>query len=146
MSAEVQRYRYTEDEQSYRPKQIYNRIAILSETMRRALLSLLVAGLLVTTGCLGIFDSGVSRPPSDQRALDVVNQTQAATNSISTYRFSINGQMTTTGDDAKSYHISGGGVTDVREKELKGSTSLDARSRSTYIMDNKRYTDRKSVV
>ena len=69
--------------------------------MRSALPALLLVALLVASGCLGLL--GPSRPPSDQRALDAVNRTQAAPDDVDSYRFTLDGYVEASmGDDTSN--------------------------------------------
>lgn len=56
-----------------------------------ALRTILVAALLVTAGCQGL--SGSSNPPSDDRVVEAVTQAQEATSDITSYRFTVDGQV-----------------------------------------------------
>lgn len=63
--------------------------------MRPPLAALLLAAVLVTSGCLG----GPSRPPSDQRALDALNRSQDAMAEVTSYRTTVDGRVEATGND-----------------------------------------------
>jgi hypothetical protein len=110
--------------------------------MRSSVPVLLVVVMLVTTGCLGIFGSAPSRPPSDQRALNAINRSQAATATITSYRVSIDSHVKTTGsDDSRSITATGSGVVDVRQQRLKATTHIRAETRGTYITSEARYSE-----
>ncbi len=63
--------------------------------MRPPLAALLLAAVLVTSGCLG----GPSRPPSDQRAMDALNRSQDAMAEATSYRTTVDGRVEATGND-----------------------------------------------
>ena len=64
--------------------------------MRRSVPVLLLAAVLVTSGCAGVL--GPSRAPSDQRAVDAVDRSQAALANVTSYRSSFDGRAEATED------------------------------------------------
>lgn len=74
--------------------------------------ALLVAALLVTAGCQGLY--GTSGPPSDPRAVDALDRARTATLNASSYRYTIDGQVQIRHDSRlESVDLTGHGVTDV---------------------------------
>lgn len=65
--------------------------------MRRPLAAVLLAVLLATSGCAGLF--GEERAPSDQRAADALNRSRAALENVSAYRAHQEGFGEMVGDD-----------------------------------------------
>lgn len=63
--------------------------------MRPPLAALLLAAMLVTTGCLG----GPSRPPSDQRAMETLNHSQDAMAEVTSYQTTVDGRVDAAGND-----------------------------------------------
>jgi hypothetical protein len=82
-----------------------------------ALRTTLVAVLLVTVGCQGL--SGSSNPPSDDRAVEAVMQAQEATGDITSYRFTVDGQVQISENSrTESTEITGDGVVDVEHRRV----------------------------
>lgn len=65
--------------------------------MRPPLVAIVLAGVLVTAGCLGPL--GESRPQSDQRAVDTIDRTHLAVENVTSYRVRADGTVTLTADD-----------------------------------------------
>lgn len=109
--------------------------------MRPVLPALLLAALLVTTGCLGgVF--GPSRPPSDERALDAVDRSLAATDDVTSYRFAIDGRVEATSDgDTRVVDLSGDGVANVTRQRLNATTRTRGATRSSYVDGYTAYTE-----
>ena len=109
--------------------------------MRPALPALLLATLLVTTGCLGgVF--GPSRPPSDERALDAVDRSLAASADVTSFRFSLDGRAEATSDgDTRTVDLSGGGVANVSRRRLNATTRTRGTARSSYVDGYTAYTE-----
>lgn len=109
--------------------------------MRPVLPALLLASLLVMTGCLGgVF--GPSRPPSDERALDAVDRGLTAAGDVASYRFSVDGRVEATGDgDTRTIDLSGGGVANVTRRRLNATTRARGAARSSYVDGYTAYTE-----
>lgn len=108
--------------------------------MRSArVLSLLVAALLLTSGCLGLF--GPDRPPSDERAVEAVDASRSAVTGVDGYRFTVRGRAETTGEDARSVSIAGAGRVDVRDRRLNATTRTADATRGVYLDSDTRYTE-----
>lgn len=63
--------------------------------MRPPLTALLLTAVLVTTGCLG----GPSQPPSDQRAIETLNDSQDTMAEVTSYRTTVDGRVDAAGND-----------------------------------------------
>lgn len=88
--------------------------------MRPPLAALLLASLLVTSGCLGFL--GESRPPSDQQAQDALDRTRSALADVSTYRARSNGSATMTADRREeTVTLSGEVLVDVSAREMNST-------------------------
>ncbi|MDZ7701332.1 MAG: hypothetical protein U5J98_04290 [Halobacteriales archaeon] len=87
--------------------------------MRQSIAALLLACLLVTSGCAGLL--GEERSPSDQRAQDALNRSRAALADVSSYRARNDGFGRMTGDDREI-------TADVRGEVLVNVTSREMRS------------------
>ena len=104
----------------------------------RLLPSLAFAVLLVLAGCNG----GVSQPPSDDRALDALNRTEAALDPIPTYRFSSETRVTASkGDRSRSVSVTTDGVVDARNRLLHANSTVEGRTRDVYVDGYKSYTE-----
>jgi hypothetical protein len=82
---------------------------------RATLRTVLVAALLVTAGCQSL--TGSPNPPSDERAVEAVRQAWMATDGVTSYRFTVDGQVRIreTGR-TESIGITGTGVIDVEQR------------------------------
>ena len=108
--------------------------------MRFALPALLLAALLVTAGCAQVL--GPSRPPSDQRALDAVNRTQAASTDVDAYQFSMDGHVEASkGDERVSVDVTGDGAVDVDDRRMGVTTHARDATRSSYVAGHTAYTE-----
>lgn len=104
-----------------------------------ALRTILVAALLVTAGCQGLF--GSSQPPSDDRAVEAVTQAQEATRDITSYRFTVDGQVQIRENSrTESIEITGKGVVNVEHRRAnetigtRGDTRVGFReTRMAYV-------------
>ena len=95
---------------------------------RSALGTILVAALLVTAGCQGF--SGSPNPPSDDRAVEAVMQAQEASRDITSYRFTVDGQIQIRENSREeSTEITGSGVVNVEDRRANETigTRDDAR-------------------
>lgn len=71
-----------------------------------------VAALLVTAGCQGLY--GSSMPASDPRAEDALDRAQQASRNVTSYRYAVDGQVRIRGDSrSRSVDITGHGIVDV---------------------------------
>lgn len=114
--------------------------------MRAALRALLVAVLLATAGCAGVF--GPDRPPSDERALDQLNRSGAAVTDVDSYRYRVDGRVEASkGDEEASATIEGSGVVDVADRRMmvtlrsEGETQFGGDERRAYLLGRTRYTE-----
>jgi hypothetical protein len=100
-------------------------------------LPLLVAVLLLTSGCLGVF--GPDRPPSDERAVEAVDASRSATAAVDGYRFALRGRVES--GDARSVSVAGAGRVDVRDRRLNATTRTEDATRGVYLDNLTRYTE-----
>lgn len=90
--------------------------------------TLLVVALLLTAGCQGLY--GSSDAPSDQRAVDAVNQAQEETRNISYYQFTTDGQVQIRANSrSESVEVMGNGIVNVdrQRANVTGHTRGDSR-------------------
>lgn len=74
--------------------------------------ALLFAAVLVTAGCDGLY--GSAGPTSDQRAVEAVSQAHQASLDVTSYRYTVDGQITVRQDSrSRSVTIAGRGIVDV---------------------------------
>lgn len=74
--------------------------------------TLLVVALLVTAGCQGLY--GSSDPSSDRRAVDAVDQAREAALNVTSYRFTIDGQVRIRDNSqTEAVEVTGDGIVDV---------------------------------
>jgi hypothetical protein len=96
--------------------------------MRTALLTIAVAVLCITAGCAN------QQPPSDQRALDTLNQTSTAVESVSSYRIDSDARVTArTGDQQRTVTLSVVGQTNFTAQQLNVTTRTGSTESTTYI-------------
>jgi hypothetical protein len=114
--------------------------------MRPPLGVLLLASLLVTSGCLGAL--GASRPPSDQRALDALDRTRAALAPVTSYRARVDGAAElTAGEERETVALDGEVLVDVSARETNGTGRLSdvflpgTAVRRTYVTGYTAYTE-----
>jgi len=108
--------------------------------MRSALPALLLAALLVTAGCAEVL--GPSRPPSDQRAVDAVDRSLAATADVESYRFTFDGGAEASKDHEQvQLDVGGEGVVDVAGQRLNVTTRADDDTRRVYMTDEAAYRE-----
>lgn len=100
-------------------------------------LPLLVAVLLLTSGCLGVF--GPDRSPSDERAVEAIDASRSATAAVDGYRFALRGRVER--EDARSVSVAGAGRVDVRDRRLNATTRTDDVTRGVYLDNDTRYTE-----
>ncbi len=100
-------------------------------------LPLLVAVLLLTSGCLGLF--GPDRPPSDERAVEAIDASRSATAAVDGYRFALRGRVES--EDARSVSVAGAGRVDVRDRRLNATTRAEDATRGVYLDNHTRYTE-----
>jgi hypothetical protein len=116
--------------------------------MRPPLAALLLAGVLVTSGCLGFL--GDSRPESDQQALDALNRTRAALDNVTSYRALNTGTATmTNGDERTAVAIDGQVRVNVSAREMTSTGRVNdtflvgTGTRRTYVDGYTAYTECK---
>ena len=96
--------------------------------MRTAALTVLLALLCLTAGCTN------QQPPSDQRALDTLNQTSAATQSVTSYHLASDAQVTAgNGDQQRTVSLSVVGETNFTAQQLNVTSRTEDGESTTYI-------------
>jgi len=99
----------------------------------------LLALLVLTAGCSAFSDGA---PPSDQRALDVRNQTLAAAENVSTYRFVLDAGVTASDDtNSRSVGVTGTGAVDRQAHRMVSNVTTDGETRSVFVTDGTVYTE-----
>ncbi len=95
--------------------------------LRPVLLSL----LLVSSGCLGVFES---RPPSDDRAVELRERVDDAVADVESYRFDSHVSVAATdGESSRSVTVDGGGAVDLSARQLRSVAEADGTERRRYI-------------
>lgn len=101
---------------------------------------LALAALLVASGCLGFL--GPTRPPSDQRAVDALDRSQAAVANVTAYRTTIDGHFeVTTGDDRRSYDLSGQVAVNASTRRMNATAGLRDETRTRFITGDVAYSE-----
>lgn len=102
--------------------------------------AILVVALLVTAGCQGLY--GSPDPPSDRRAVDTLHQAQQATHNISSYQYTIDGQVQIRRNSRKkSVDFTGHGIVNVDRQQVKvtvrtrGDTRVGRRNTRVAYLD-----------
>ena len=104
----------------------------------RTLPSIALVVLLVLAGCNG----GVSHPPSDDRALDALNRTETALESVETYRFATEMRVTASkGDRSRSITVTGEGAVDVPNRRIHAVTEVESETLDSYVDGYTSYTE-----
>jgi hypothetical protein len=97
--------------------------------MRRSIPPLLLAVALVTSGCAGRLDP--SRAPSDERAVDAVDRSQAALANVTAYRASIDGRVQASNDGEEvTADVTGTYAVNVSTREMNATGQLEEPGRS----------------
>ena len=108
--------------------------------MRPPLAVLLLASLVVTSGCLGFL--GEPRPPSDQQAQDALNRSRAALDDVTSYRVQSTGSAVATGDGrTESASMSGHAVVNVSARKLNATARYDNRNGRMFVSAYTAYTE-----
>ncbi len=108
--------------------------------MRPPIAVLLLAGLLLTSGCLGYTDD--TRPPSDEEALDAVERSRSALDDVTAYRAVINGTTSATSDDQQvTVPVRGDTVVNVSNRKISGSMHVRDETRRFYVTDWTAYSE-----
>lgn len=90
--------------------------------MRPPLVALLLAAVLVTSGCLG----GPSRPPSDQRAADMLNRSQEALTDVTSYRTTVDGRVEASRNDEQlRLSVTGTVAVNASTQQMNGTARID---------------------
>ena len=101
--------------------------------------AVLVAVLLMTAGCQGLYGSSV--PASDPKAVEALQQSQAASLDVTSYRYTIDGQVQIRQESReRSVEITGQGIVDVDRQRAnetihtRGDTAVGQRgTRAGYV-------------
>jgi len=103
----------------------------------RLLPSIAVAVLLALAGC-----NGASQPTSDDRALDALNRTDEALDSVPTYRFRTDMRVSASkGDRSRTSSATSDGVVDVQNRRMRVATEVEDETRDAYVDGYKSYTE-----
>jgi len=106
--------------------------------MYRAVPAALLTTLILLSGCGMLGDSA---PPSDDRALEVRNETVEALADVDSYRMSIDVDASASGDgQSRSITLDGDGVVNRTSKLMRMETTVEDRSTTTYLDGRAAYT------
>lgn len=104
--------------------------------------SLLRIGIVVLLVLLAGCSSDDPAPPSDDRALTLLNNTQAALDDVDSYRYTLNGQIEADdADDIRRVSIMGEGAVNLTSEQLNATTRIDDHHRSTYVDGQTAYVE-----
>lgn len=107
--------------------------------MPRTAFALLCTVLIVTTGCLGVFDR---RPPSDDRAVEARERFAAAVDDADSYRFESRiGVVATAGDESRSVRATGEGVVSRSERRIRSTGESGGDHRRSYTRNYTAYRE-----
>ncbi|MFW5939589.1 MAG: hypothetical protein ACOCQU_04000 [Halolamina sp.] len=105
----------------------------------RTLLLALLSLLLVSSGCLGVLDS---RPPSDDRAVDLRDKVGASVADVESYRFDSHGSVAATdGDTSRSVTVDGEGAVNRSTERLRSVAETDGEERRRYVDGHTAYQE-----
>ncbi|WP_135663759.1 hypothetical protein [Halorhabdus rudnickae] len=106
--------------------------------MHRAVPAALLVTLIALAGCGMLGDSA---PPSDDRALEVRNETVDALADVSTLRMSMDGDVSASADGRdRTVSIDGDGVVNRTARVMRMNTTADGRTATSYLDDRTVYT------
>lgn len=107
--------------------------------MQMRLPAAVLALLLVLSGC-GALPGG--QPPSDERAVAERERAVSALDSVSTYRFAMDGTVSASdADRTRTVDVSGEGVVDRRRQRMLSNATADGTTRSVYLDGYTSYTE-----
>lgn len=99
--------------------------------MRTRIPAVVVTLLLLTAGCSALTDD---RPPSDERAVDARAKAASALESVSTYRFALDGTVRASdGDRTRTADVGGEGGVDIRRRQMASNATADGTTRRQYL-------------
>jgi len=102
--------------------------------------AILVVFLVVTAGCQGL--GGPSEAPSDQRAVDAVNQAQATARNITSYRATIDGTVRISDTRrTESVEITGDGIVNVHRQRANMTVNTRGDTRVGFRHTRRVYVD-----
>lgn len=116
--------------------------------MRPPRVSVLVAAMLVLSGCLGL--GGSDLPPSDQRAVAALENAQEAVHRIDSYRATIDGHVSArSADESAALDFTVEEAANVTTREVnatvevsaRGGSPFDSGTRMTYISGYRAYSE-----
>jgi len=102
--------------------------------------AILVVFLVVASGCQGL--GGSAESPSDQRAVDAVNQAQAAAGNITSYRVTIEGHVNISDSSrTESVEIIGNGIVNVHQQRANVTVNTRGDTRVGFGHTRQAYVD-----
>lgn len=105
----------------------------------RSLGPVLLALLLTTSGCLGVIDS---RPPSDDRAVDLRDRVGESIAGVESYRFdSFVSVAAADGESSRSVTADGEGAVNHSTKHIRSVAETDGEERRGYVVDYTAYRE-----
>jgi len=116
--------------------------------MRPPHAGVVLAVVLITSGCLGVF--GPSRPPSDERAVDALERSQTAMAEVTSYRTDAEGRVEATDDDESiTLTVTGTVTTNVSTQRMNATATVRQhggpgnreRTQMTYLDGYTAYTE-----
>ena len=106
--------------------------------MHRAVPAVLLVALIALAGC-GML--GDSQPPSDDRALEVRNETSDAIETVSAVQMSMDGDVSASADGrSRSIAIDGEGVLNRTSRLMRMNTTVEGQSATSYLTNRTTYT------
>ncbi|CCQ33234.1 membrane lipoprotein [Halorhabdus tiamatea SARL4B] len=106
--------------------------------MHRAVPAVLLAALIALAGC-GML--GDDQPPSDDRALEVRNETVDALENVDTYRMSMDADVSASAEGrSRSLSVDSDGVVNRTSQRMRMNTSSQGRTVTSYLDERTVYT------
>ncbi len=104
--------------------------------------SLLRIGLVILLVLLAGCSGGDPAPPSDERALTLLNQTQVALSDVDSYRYQLDGHIESdAAGDRHRVSITGAGGVNLTAKRMNATTRIDEETRTTYVTGQTAYVE-----
>jgi len=105
----------------------------------RLLVPALLSVLLVSSGCLGVLDS---RPPSDDRAVELRDRVGESVADVESYRFdSFVSVAATDGETSRSVTVDGDGAVNRSTKQIRSVADADGEERRGYVVNYTAYQE-----
>lgn len=93
---------------------------------------------ILLAGCSG----GETAPPSDDRALALLNETQTTLEDVDSYRYRLDGQIERDdGPDRRRVSITGQGAVNLTANRMNATARIADESRTTYVIGQTAYVE-----